>query len=163
MASRFDTIFKISIVLKGLDAAAEIIGGLFFLLISPDQIKGLIHWFTASELRTDPHDFIANLLVHTGHNFSNGSRLFVGIYLLAHGVIKMFAVVNVLRNKYWAYPLLVVVLLGFIIYQVIQITRTHSISLILLTIFDVFIVIMTSLEWRKQHQLRLKSVDRETP
>jgi len=157
MGIRFETVFRISIVLKGLDAAAEIIGGLFFLIISPSQIKGLIHWLTASELRTDPHDFISNLLVHSGHNFNNGSRLFVSIYLLAHGVIKMFVIVNVLRNKYWAYPLLIIVLFGFIIYQVIQITRSYSISLVLLTIFDVFIIIMTALEWRKQHELRMQT------
>ena len=157
MSNRFDAIFRVSIILKGVDAAAEIIGGLLLLLINPSQIKGLIHWLTASELRSDPHDFIANLLVHVGHNFNNNSRLYVGIYLLAHGVIKMFVIVNVLRNKYWAYPLLIIVLFGFVVYQGIQIAHTQSIGLILLTIFDLFIIIMTALEWRKQHELRLQN------
>ena len=161
MSIRFETVFRVSIVLKGLDAAAEIIGGLFFLLIAPSQIKGLIHWLTTSELHADPHDFIANLLVHSGHSLNNGSRLFAGIYLLSHGVIKLFVIVNVLRNKYWAYPLLIIVLFGFIIYQVIQITHSHSIGLVLLSIFDVFVIAMTALEWRKQHELRLRTATSE--
>lgn len=165
MRIRFETVFKISIIIKGLDAAIEIICGLFFVIISPGQIKGLIHWLTAGELHADPHDYIANLLVHSGHSISNGSRLFIGVYLLSHGVIKMFVIVNVLRNKYWAYPLLIVVLFGFIIYQVIQIIHSHSIGLIILSIFDAFIVIMTALEWRKQHKLRLQTAttEKETP
>jgi uncharacterized membrane protein len=154
MNTRFDEVFRISIILKGLDAAAEIIGGTFLLFITPHDIQHFVHWLTAQELSTDPHDFISTLLVHSTHNLSAGSTLFATIYLLSHGVIKLFIIINVLRNKYWAYPALIIVLIGFIVYQVIQIIHSHSIGLILLTLFDVFVIIMTTLEWQKQIGLR---------
>lgn len=154
MHTRFDEVFRISIILKGLDAAAEIIGGLFLLFVTPHDIQRLVDWMTRQELRTDPHDFIATLLVHGAHHLSAGTTLFGAIYLLSHGIIKMFVIVNVLRNKYWAYPTLIIVLLGFIVYQAIQIAHTHSIGLILLSAFDVFVIVLTWLEWQKQRTLR---------
>ena len=105
MHTRFDTIFRISIILKGLDALAELLGGAFLLIITPHQIHSFVHWLTAKELAADPHDFVANIIVHSSHKISTTSTTYGAIYLLIHGLIKMFVIVNVLRDKYWAYPL----------------------------------------------------------
>jgi len=162
MKTRFDTIFRISIIIKGLDALLEIVSGGFLLLITPHQIQSFTHWATSRELANDPHDFIATALTHSTHSLTTGSTTYAGVYLLSHGVIKMFVIINVLRNKYWAYPLLILVLLGFIIYQVIDIVQKHSITMILLSIFDAFVIIMTWLEWQKQRKLHQLEAEGET-
>jgi len=154
MRTRFDTVFRISLIIKGLDAALEIIGGALLLFVTPGDIMHLVNWLTRSELAADPHDFTSNLLVHLSHSLTASSTTFAAIYLLSHGLVKIFVVINVLRNKYWAYPLLVVVLVGFIVYQLIRIGHTHSIGVIVLTVFDLFVLAMTGLEWRKQIILR---------
>lgn len=143
MNSRLDTVFRISIILKGLDAVAEIIGGAFLLFISPTTITHFVTWLTRSELKEDPHDYIATLLTHSTHHLAASTTLFGAIYLLSHGVIKLFVIINVLRDKYWAYPLLIVVLLFFIVYQTIAIINNHSLAVTLLTAFDIFVVVLT--------------------
>ncbi|HUD10252.1 MAG TPA: DUF2127 domain-containing protein [Candidatus Saccharimonadales bacterium] len=163
MHTRFDEIFRISIILKGLDAAAEVIGGIFLLFVSPHDIQHFVDWLTRSELAENPRDFIATLLIHSAHNFTTSSTLFAAIYLLAHGAIKLFVIINVLRNKYWAYPVLLIVLFGFLIYQVIDIVQKHSIGMVLLSIFDVFVMVLTWLEWQKQRELHRVEAESDTP
>jgi uncharacterized membrane protein len=161
MGSRFDTIFRVSIILKGLDAVAEIIGGALLLFITPSDITHFVGWLTRSELAEDPHDYIATLLNHSAHHLAASSTLFGAIYLLSHGVIKLFAIINVLRDKYWAYPVLIIVLIGFVVYQVIDIITKHSITMSLLTIFDIFIIIMTWLEWEKKRKHHIEAVNKD--
>lgn len=158
MHTRFDEVFRISIILKGLDALAEVIGGVFLFFVSSSDIQHLVNWVTQKELSEDPHDYIATLLTHGAHHIGSGTT-FAAIYLLSHGIIKLFVIINVLRNKYWAYPLLIIVILGFIVYQGIDIVQKHSISMILLTIFDIFIVVLTWLEWQKQRRLRQEEAE----
>jgi len=154
MHTRFDEIFRISIILKGLEAALEVIGGIFLFFVTSHDIEHFVHWLTAKELSTDPHDFIATLLVHSTSHLSANSTLFGAVYLLSHGVIKLVVILAVLKNKFWAYPALLVVLVGFMIYQLVQVAYTGSITLILLTVFDAFVAVMTILEWQKQIALR---------
>lgn len=159
MHTRFDEVFRISLIVKAVDALAEIIGGIFLLFITPHDIESFVHWLTRSELAEDPHDFTANFLMHSVAHLSAGSTTFGAIYLLSHGVIKMFVIINVLRNKYWAYPLLIIVILGFIIYQGISLAHHFGYGLTLLTIFDIFVVVMTWFEWQKQRELRREEAE----
>jgi uncharacterized membrane protein len=107
----------------------------------------------------DPHDLIANYLLHSTAHLGRGTTLFGAIYLLSHGVAKIVLVALVLRDKLWAYPWLIVLLLAFIGYQLYRITFVHfSIGLTALTIFDAFLVWLTWREYRakraEQHQAR---------
>jgi uncharacterized membrane protein len=53
-----------------------------------------------------------------------------------------------LRGKLWAYPLSIWVLLAFIAYQLYRYTFTHSIGLILLSIFDLVVLWLIWHEYR---------------
>jgi len=72
----------------------------------------------------------------------------MAIYLLSHGVVKMFAVIALLKNKIWGYPLSIVVFVGFIVYQLHRFTLTKGISLIALTVFDLIVIGLIWLEYR---------------
>jgi len=72
----------------------------------------------------------------------------MAIYLLSHGVIKMFAVIALLRKKLWGYPLSIAVFGGFIVYQIYRFTVTGGIGLIVLTIFDLVVIWLIWLEYR---------------
>jgi len=73
---------------------------------------------------------------------------FMAIYLLSHGVVKMFAVVALLKNKLWGYPLSIVIFGGFIVYQIYRFTLTGGIGLIALTVFDLVVICLIWLEYR---------------
>ena len=79
------------------------------------------------------------------------TTLFGAIYLLSHGIAKIVLVALVLRDKLWAYPWLIVLLLAFIGYQLYRITAVHfSAGLTALTIFDAFLVWPTWREYRSK-------------
>jgi len=107
---------------------------------------------TAHELREDPHDLIARYLLHTASHITTRTTLFGAIYLLSHGAAKIVLVVLVLRDKLWAYPWLIGLLLAFIAYQLYQIIAVHfSVGLTALTIFDAVLVWLT---WREYQSKR---------
>jgi uncharacterized membrane protein len=54
--------------------------------------------------------------------------------------VKLLLVVGLLKNKLWSYPASFVVLGLFIAYQLYRFSYTHSVGLIVLTIFDVIVI-----------------------
>jgi len=144
-----DRIFDVSLTLKGIDGLLELIGGIFFLFLSPDRLNAIVRFLTQHELSKDPHDVIATHIVSYAHTITGSVSLFLAVYLLSHGIVKIILVVAVLNEKLWAYPWLIAFLLIFIAYQVYQLVLKPSVGLVLLTLFDLFIVYLTVLEYRK--------------
>ncbi|MGM7777310.1 DUF2127 domain-containing protein [Arthrobacter sp. KNU-44] len=143
-----DRTFRVSLILKGLDGVLELIGGILLLVVTPKQIGDLVRFLTQHELAQDPHDFLANSLVHLSSNLSGSATLFGAIYLLLHGLVKIVLVWAVLKDKLWAYPWMIAFLLVFIVYQGYRIVVAFSWGLVLLTAFDIFIVWITAREYR---------------
>ena len=139
-------IFLVSVLLKGANAVLEIIGGVLFLFNG--AVTGIALFLVRGELIEDPTDFVANAVQHYLPYFSQHAQLFASVYLLSHGVIKIFLVIGLLRNKLWAYPSAIVVFFLFIAYQLYRFTYTHSLFLILLTVFDLVVIWLTWHEYR---------------
>ena len=154
--TEFDRIFEVGIILKGLDGLIEVVGGVLLAFVRPEQINQVVNFFTTEDLSKNPHSFIALHLVHWSQHLTGGALAFGAIYLLAHGISKLILVVEILRNHLWAYLGLIVLTAAFIIYQTYEIYYSHSISLILLTLFDLVIIYLTSREYKKQLELHRK-------
>jgi len=155
LSPALDTTFKIGLVLKGLDGILEVIGGLLLLFLSPAAIEHIVRMLTAHELSEDPHDLIARYLLHTASHLTTSTTLFGAIYLLSHGGAKIVLVVLVLRDKLWAYPWLIALLLAFIVYQLYRITAVHfSVGLAALTVFDAVLVWLTWREYQAKRAAR---------
>ncbi len=146
-------IFTISVLLKAANAVLEIIGGT--LLLWTGTITRYVSYLAQNELIQDPGDFLANTVQHYLSYFSEHSPLFAAFYLLSHGIIKIFLAIGLLRGKVWAYPCAIVVFILFIVYQIYRYTYTHSFFLILLSLFDIFVVVLTWHEYKiiKKHMV----------
>jgi uncharacterized membrane protein len=149
-----DWLFEIGIIGKGLDGAAELLGGLLLLWASPDRIRHLAVVLTQGELSEDPHDLIATRILHSANGLTGGAVRFGAIYLLAHGAVKVVLVIALLLDKFWAYPWMIGVLSLFIGYQLYRIALHPSAGLIALTTFDVFVLALTAREYRRRRQHR---------
>ena len=149
-----DRVFEVGIVLKGLDGLLELIGGVLLLLITPADLNSIVRALTQHERSEDPRDLIASWLLHTADGLTGSGLLFGAAYLLVHGIVKVVLVVALLRNKLWAYPWLIAVLLLFIGYQAYRIALTPSAGLIALTVFDITIVALTVREYQRQRTTR---------
>jgi uncharacterized membrane protein len=155
VSKALDRTFKIGMVLKGADGVLEIAGGILLLFLTPASIQHFTRSITAHELSQDPHDLIANHLLHSANHLTSGSTLFGAVYLLSHGVSKVVLVALVLRDKLWAYPWMIALLLAFIVYQLYRITLVHfSAGLAALTVFDAFLVWLTWREYRAKRGAR---------
>ena len=141
-------IFRISVVLKGLHALVECICGIALFFISTRTIAHWVDLLTQEELTEDPNDFLATHLASAAHHFSVGTETFYAFYLLSHGLVKVLLVAGLLKEKLWAYPASLIVLAAFIGYQLYRYSHMHSIGLIVLTVFDLVIIVLVWHEWR---------------
>jgi uncharacterized membrane protein len=149
----FDKVFEGGIILKGISGGLEFLGGLLLLFISPATIHGYITFITQRELIEDPNDMVANALLQSTQHIGTGSRAFLIIYLWIHAVIKLIAVIGILKNQLWAYPFSLITLGALMIYQLYSIVFVKvSIGMIALTVFDIFILWLI---WREYGKVKL--------
>lgn len=145
---RIHQIFEVSVLLKGAHALIECLSGIALALVSTNTIVGLVNWLTQEELVEDPHDFIAKQFLTWAQDFSFNTKTFYAFYLLSHGVVKILLVIGLLRGKLWSYPVSLIVLGLFVAYQLYRFSYTHGAGLIVLTIFDVFVMGLIWHEYR---------------
>ena len=144
------SVFRTGITLKAIDGALEIIGAVWLWLIPPSAMNSVSRVLVEHELSRDPHDFIAIHLLRTSEMLLSGNRMFASMYLLSHGAVKVVLVVALWMNAQRTYPRTIFVFGGFNTYKMCQYSHTHSIAMLLLTIFDVAIICLTWKEWREQ-------------
>ena len=145
---RIHQIFVVSVALKGVHALIEIVGGVALYLVSTGTIVRLINGWSYDALVEDKHDWVANHLLEFARTFSVAEHHFYAFYLLSHGLIKSVLVIGLLREKLWAYPASFAVFGAFIAYQLYRYSFTHDIALILLSIFDLFVIYLAVHEYR---------------
>ena len=131
---RVHQIFVVSVSLKGLHALVEIAAGLALYLFSADAIA---RWLD----EIDRNGWIAR-------HFPASEQHFYAFYLLSHGIVKSVVVFGLLREKLWAYPASFAVFGAFIAYQLYRYSFTGDFGLILLSIFDLFVIYLAVHEYR---------------
>jgi len=142
-------IFRIGILLKGLNAFCEVVGGIALLYFSTSAIQEWITRLVTPILGKHPDSFLANLGLTFSSSITPKGQAFAAWYLLSHGIIKLMVVFCLVRGWFWAYPVAIVVFVGFMIFQTWEyVMGSHSWTYIALDIFDGFIIWLTVNEWR---------------
>lgn len=142
--------FMTGILIKGLDGVAELLGGGALLLATRPAILHAVTVLTRAELLEDPGDFVANHLLHLAQHLSLGTREFAGVYLVAQGFVKILLVTGLVRAERWAYPVAVIVMTAFILYQAWRIWQSPGLGFEMLTLLDVGVVLLIVREWRSR-------------
>ncbi len=145
---RIHQIFVASVLFKGAHALIEIVSGIGLYLVSAATIVRTITGWSYDELAEDRHDWIASHMLDFARHFSVADHDFYAFYLLSHGLVKAVLVWGLLREKLWAYPASFAVFGAFIAYQLYRYTFTHEIALIVLSIFDLFVIYLAVHEYR---------------
>jgi uncharacterized membrane protein len=142
------TSFRAGIAVKAFDGIFETVGGVLLWFVKPAEMNTALHFLLQHELSRDPHDFVANHLLHITAQLTHGSLFFASLFLFSHGIVKIVLAVALWMDDLWAYPLAIFVFGAFAVYQVYRYAHTHSLALLLLTILDVAIVWLTWEEYR---------------
>ena len=154
-------VFIVGIILKGINALTEFIISVFLFAFPIDKLRGFaVHLASARRLEW-----------FRSHNVINLSRIeswigpdtkaFFSWFFLSHGAIKAVIIVCLVAGWVWAYPLGIAVFSGFVVYQIVEMThRTHAVLYFILTVLDIFVIVLTFNEW---HHAKGKSGKQISP
>ena len=138
-----DVSFNTMLLGKSIFAFVEFISGLLLIFVPLDLIKATIHHL-ALAISLSP---FSTMITNAGERLTNDATLFAIVYLLLHGALKL--VTLALLWKKILYPLSILLLVGFILYQIFEFFNHGSISMLVLCAVDVLMIILTLLEYRK--------------
>ncbi|MGA2916517.1 MAG: DUF2127 domain-containing protein [Sedimentisphaerales bacterium] len=144
-------LFLVGIFFKGLDGVLEFLAGLAFLFLKHDLTTKYINILFQRQLLQNPPQMVIDGLMR----FSENTQLFVAVYLLGHGIIKMGIVAGLYLKKLWVYPLAQIILTLFVIYQSYRFFHTFSLLLLFLTGLDIFIIFLIRTESKRLSCLKL--------
>jgi uncharacterized membrane protein len=85
-------VFFASLWIKAAFALIEILGGIAAWFLTRQTLVEWAGAITQGELAEDSHDLLANYLLHSAQNLSVGAQHFAAVYLLGHGVVKLWLV-----------------------------------------------------------------------
>jgi len=153
------SLFEITIFFKGLNGIWEIIVGVLFLIFKREAIRNTIIALTHREIVQDSGHLAMKYLTNQANNFSSSTQYFIAVYFLFYGLVNIFLVVSLLKGKSWAYPVAIVFFSLFILYQLYRSFAHHSGLLLALTIFDIFLVGLTFLEYKRVQKGRKSIVE----
>jgi uncharacterized membrane protein len=147
--ARLDRLFRLALLLKGLDGAAELVAALVLVAVPGATIHRLVADVLARDLLGSAHGALAQHVATVTDAFATGDRTFAVVYLALHGVVKL-ALVGALTARWLpAYPVAAAVLTAFVAYEVWRAVITGSLVLPVLAVLDVAIVVVVVREYRR--------------
>jgi uncharacterized membrane protein len=139
--------FELGILIKAVDGGLELVGGLLLVVLSPVAINRVVFFFVEGELKEDPTDLVANLLLHTTRSAID-VRIPASVFLIVHGAVKLVLVGGLATNRLWSYPAAILVFAGFTVYQLYQLSQQYSLFLATVTVLDVIVILLVIAEFR---------------
>ena len=140
-----DVSFNAMLLGKSIFAFVEFLSGLLLIFIPLDLIKSTIQHLAAS-IAFAP---LSSMFTNAGERLTSDATLFAVIYLLLHGALKLVTLALLWRKILWSYPLSIVLLVGFITYQMFEFFNHGAISMLVLCVVDLVMIALTLLEYRK--------------
>ncbi len=147
--NRIHQLYLFTIITKGIHGILEVIAGISLLFVKSDFIVKNIKIIFQHEILEDPSDFIANLLINASEKISISTLEFSAIYMICYGCINLGLFLGLWKKKTWAYPLAGTIIILLICYQILRIINNHSIILFILTIINIFILLVIKYEYKR--------------
>ena len=151
---RLHRFFEITLLLKAVFAVGEIVAAIGVYVVPLRVIADFVGAVTHTELAAHPHDLVAAHLAEWAQTLSVGTQHFVALYLLSHGAVKLWVIIGLMRERFWYYPVALVIFTAFVIYQLHRYTLTHSVALLLITAIDLIVIGLTWHEYRYLRERR---------
>ncbi len=133
-------LFVASILLKGLFATIETLCGVALFFISMDMIQDAVTFLTQSAVVDSPNGATVAFMMDFMRHFSNGTRVFLGLYFLLHGAVKLAVVLGLLSRRLWAFPAGLTAMGLFVVYQLHRYSETHATALLAISALDLVIM-----------------------
>lgn len=129
--------FFATMIVNGCIAVADLAAGFFFLF--EQKIVAALYLY---------HYPFSGIIQSVASTISAQNQLMGIIYFFSHGVVKMILVWGLLTNRLWAYPLAIILLSGFSLYQIYDLFHRFSWFTVLLLVVNVITIFFISREYR---------------
>ncbi len=153
-------VFILGLALKAINAVFELIIGGLLLVVPLETIRALtqsvVDW-----ARSFLHESWDVHLAKVLDSVTLETVIFVAWYFVSHGVLKAFVIACLVARKLWAYPLGIVVFVGFGIYQTWEYFHGGAVFYLILDVLDAALIALTVMEWK--HALRMNPPAVDTP
>ena len=129
--------------------AVRVIFGLSLLRVIGMPLLDIFSKLMSHELIEEPGD----LLVNFTRNFLTHHPLqityFLASYFIFWGLVDMVLSYNLIKHRLWAFPVSMVLVSLFIIYELVRVTHTHSLLLLWIIFVDMVILLLIGREYAK--------------
>ena len=152
----FDAVYRTGVAIKGLDGAIELLAGVV-LLVAPQLVHQLLQVLAGDAYRHtgEVWQFVATYIARLDGEFTHSAALFLIVFLVLHGTVKLALAYCLLRRIVWAYPYALGLLGLFLVYQAyVLVLHPLSIGMWLFTLLDVVIVWLVWGEWKDLREAR---------
>jgi uncharacterized membrane protein len=147
--SIFKKTFNVALVIKAIDGILEVISGALTAFVSNSSLNVFLESIRQGVASSHESGLLDKGILALEKDLNLRSQSILGSFLLSHGIIKIIIVYYVLKGRLWAYPAAIIVFSLFTVIQAIQLISGFSITVAALTIFDILVVILTSIEYRE--------------
>jgi uncharacterized membrane protein len=140
-------VFLLGLLLKGINAFFELAIGTVLLAVPLHTVQ---QWTTAVlswAQKLSPPGW-ASHYENAMNSVDASGVAFVAWYFLSHGVLKAFVIWCLVLKKLWAYPLGIVIFVGFGIYQTWEYFHSGGAFYLVLDVLDAALIGLTIMEWR---------------
>ena len=138
--------FDVAVAIKAINGLLEIVSG-YALIFKPGWIGPKVAMWAASILEDHPALPFAASVARWGDGLTLDTEHFASSYLIAHGAAKLFIAWGLFREKLWAFPTALVAFRLLIVYQLLRLAHTHSMTLAVLIATDIAVCFLIWREW----------------
>lgn len=146
-------LFNVSVFVKGVDGVLEILIAFFLAFASPAQLDSVFLFFFHHELAEDPSDRLAHYVLMWIYNVPFNAKLFAIVYLILHGIVKLFLVANLFRERLWAFPVSLAILALFVLYQCVHLVQHFTLPFAAFTVLDILVICFIVAEYRTRRKM----------
>ena len=142
------SLLRIGLILKGVDALFEIVGGaLLFYPRDFNRWVSLIFQHDLIRRHADPQT-VANIQDHAAKAIY-GASIGSALYLIAHGLMKIIFIAAVMKEKKWGYVGLIAVLIIFTGVELWRSIADQGVAMFFFGLFDAYLAYLVWHEYRR--------------
>ncbi|WP_176439131.1 DUF2127 domain-containing protein [Puniceibacterium sediminis] len=141
-----DGIYRLGLLSKASVALLQFCAGLGLWLAPAGSLSHLVEGLSTARLLHSPLHPLLPALHHWAAALPDQTSTFYATYLMGHGALSCCVLLAVFLRRRFAYPVAMMVLSGFVIYQLGEYLQTHDPALLLITTVDLIVIFFISVE-----------------
>lgn len=145
-------LFRVGMWWRTFYGVLRLILGFVLLKLVNTPFADVFYRLMSHEIIEDPSDLLISVVYPLIQEHSFTITYFIAAYLLFWGFIDVFFSIQLLRHKLWAFPVSIVLITLFVLYEIYRFTHTHSLFLLGVIVIDVVIIFLTYREYRRLQQ-----------